>query len=303
MANFNYSTYTQQSSQQSKEYKVSFFSLKNDGDEAIVRFDYDSPDEFNLCTVHSVKIGNFYRRVSCLRNPLQPVDDCPFCKVGSQLYTKFYVKLIEYVQDENGKYVPKAKIWERPASFAKTLAGYLNDYGSLKDVLFKVSRVGASGSLKTTYEVRACLSKVYKDEFYPKDFSAFDDYVLDGHAYLVKTAEEMQEFLDTGDFPMRQKQYKSQPQQFAMSQQQSTDTHVVANDVPTRNNTAGFQSTSPQMTQQYAKPQVAPTMPQQQSIQPSTQQSQQPRRYEVPQQQEQEKVDPSQSLRPRRYTF
>ena len=61
MAQFNYNDYVSQEANKTQEgavntNSVSYFALKNDGDEAVVRFIYDNPNQFDLLTVHTVQI-------------------------------------------------------------------------------------------------------------------------------------------------------------------------------------------------------------------------------------------------------
>lgn len=209
MANFTYTDYENKkggSTTANKEYKVGFFGLKDDGDEAIVRFAYSSLEEFNIVTVHSVKTTTrdgkeTYKRVSCLREGQDSVSKCPLCASGNKLASKFYVKLIEYVKDENGKITPKARVWERPAKFAKELKSFMDEYGDLTNFIFKVKRRGNRGSMDTTYDIIPTRQDVYKQEVYVKNFSDFDGYKMAGSSYLVKTADEMNAYLTAGDFP------------------------------------------------------------------------------------------------------
>lgn len=175
--------------------RVGYFSLKDDGDEAIVRFNYSSSKEFNLVTVHTVKIGERYRDISCLD------DNCPFCTEYDNKSRKFYVKLIEYTRDENGQIVATPKVWKRPAMFAQTLNSYLIEYGDLKNIVFKIKRRGKKGELSTTYDLMLANPSIYKDELYAKDFSGFDNFDLSRHSYMNKTREEMFEFIEKGEFP------------------------------------------------------------------------------------------------------
>lgn len=190
--------------------RVSYFALKHNGDEAIVRFLYTDVDQFDFMSVHQVKVGNSFRRVNCLRTPKEPVDKCPFCASDDQsiskVYSKFYVKLLEYVKDENGKIVAMPRIWERPTSFAKTLASYFLEYGDLSDCVFKVRRHGDSGSRDTTYDLVLANPAVYKAEVYEKDMNAFDNYSLTKYVVLDKTADDMRMFLDSGEFAEEPKQ-------------------------------------------------------------------------------------------------
>lgn len=214
------------SNKDSKEYKVGYFSLKDDGDEAIVRFGHASPREINIVTVHTVKVTNkdgkeLYKRVSCLREVNDPTSKCPFCVANSKtqpdgkkpypLADKFYVKLIEYIKDEKGNIVSKARVWERPAKFARELKSFMDEYGDLTNFVFKVKRQGNRGSMETTYSIIPARQDVYKPEVYVKDFSDFEGFKMAGSFYMVKTAEEISTFLTTGDFPIVQSTNKSNP--------------------------------------------------------------------------------------------
>ena len=188
----------------SKFQKVGYFSLKNDGDVALVRFAYKTSAEFNITTVHTVEIDGRYKRVSCLRESgKEPVSKCPLCEAGEKLYSKFYVKLIEYTKDESGNVVATPKVWERPSGFAQQLEPLCAEYGGdLCDHIFKIKRRGAKGDMQTTYDVMYANPELYKESVgYVKDFSAFDNFDLSRHSYYVKSFEEISEFLETGKFP------------------------------------------------------------------------------------------------------
>lgn len=215
MAKFTFEEYEQaqerkSNAQQKPLQSVSYFGLKNDGDEALVRFIYKNPSEFDLVSVHQVKVGDRFRRINCLRTPKEPLDKCPLCaaedKTVSTVRSKFFVKLIEYVRGEDGTVTASPRIWERTPKFAQTLAGYFAEYGDLSDMVFKVKRHGAAGSMETYYDVIPGNPMIYKPEVYVKDFSAFDTYSLSRFVVLDKTAEEMKTYLETGEFPEEVKQ-------------------------------------------------------------------------------------------------
>lgn len=210
MSRFTFEDYeasqARKNSAQSREKQlVSYFGLKNDGDEAIVRFAYKDPSEFEFLSVHQVKVGDKFRRVNCLRSPKDPLDKCPLCGCGDEaaarVFSKFYVKLVEYVRDEKGSIVAVPKIWERTPKFAKTLAGYFSEYGDLSEIVFKVKRHGAARSMDTYYDVIPGNQMIYKPDIYVKDFSAFETYSVLKYVVLDKTAEEMSAYLQTGEFP------------------------------------------------------------------------------------------------------
>lgn len=176
--------------------RVSFFTLKNDGDEAVVRIMHDSPEDFDMLAVHQTQVDGRFRNVNCLRSPTDPMDMCPFCAENKKVNLKLYLHMIQYVKDENGQIVAKPVVWERSTSYAKTIAEYINEYGPLSDMIFKIKRNGAARSMDTTYTIIPGNSKLYPDDLYVKDESLFEGYQALGHAVLDKNYEEMLTLLD-----------------------------------------------------------------------------------------------------------
>lgn len=224
MAQFNYEDYANKKSSKGKggskkDFKVSFFSLTGDGDEAVVRFPYTSPKEFETVTVHRVKVGktkagkDLYKSVSCLKeNYFDDDSKCPLCALGedNKAKSKFYCRVLVYEKDESGNVVPKAKIWERPLGFANLLSSYFTEYGDISNHVFKIKRKGEAGSKETSYEVIYANAAIYKPEVYVKDFKDFEGYTPEGSAYLTKTEEEMKYFVETGEFPEEKKATKKE---------------------------------------------------------------------------------------------
>lgn len=208
MARINYSSYLKKESTQktdSKDYKVSFFNLKEDGEEAVVRFAYESTEDFHIATVHVIEVEGKPRRVGCLRTGVESLSKCPLCESEDRVYDKMYVKVIQYTTDAEGHVVHQAKVWERPAYFSKTLENCFKEYGPLADVIFKIKRRGKKGDTKTTYDILFANPAVYKSDIYTKDFSDFKDFEINKFFYTDRTADEMRVFLDTGSFPEKQK--------------------------------------------------------------------------------------------------
>ena len=168
---------------------VGFFSLKNDRDEAIVRFVYSDPNEFELIAAHTIRDAQGkWRSISCLRNPKDPMDLCPLCASGDGVRLKFYIKLIEYVRQADGTFVGMPKVWERSASYAQRLASKMATYGPIKDCLFVVRRHGAAGSMKTEYDI----DFIPENPAYKKEgFEAFDNFKALGRMVAEKSYEEM----------------------------------------------------------------------------------------------------------------
>ena len=182
---------------------VGFLKLANDGDEAIVRFCYDNPDEFEIMTVHDCKIpvnGEMkFRRVNCIRESFKDSPEtCPFCAAGEKPKNRFYVRLIEYVRDKEDpeKIIAIPKIWDASTTQVSVLNNLCMEYGNISDNVFKIKRNGAKGDQNTQYAIMLANPSVYNANLYPKVEDAFKDYSVLGGMVLDKTFEEMQEILN-----------------------------------------------------------------------------------------------------------
>lgn len=180
---------------------VGFFSLKNNGDEAIVRILHDSVNDFDILTTHQINFGGKYRKVSCIRDPRDPIANCPFCAQGTPLQQRFFIHMIQY-ENVNGQITAKPVVWERSANeYGNKLKTMIEEYGPLSECIFKIKRNGAAGDMNTTYEILFCNPNVYRSDLYPKDTSSFDNYNALGTVVLDKNYNEITEYLATGSFP------------------------------------------------------------------------------------------------------
>jgi len=194
--------FDQQSNFNNSSNQVSFFSLKNDGDEAIVRFMYDDVSEFEILTCHNVKVNGRDVKVSCVRELNESPDKCPLCASGNQLSQRFFIKMLQYSKDPAENVTYKPVVWERSTQYALKLREYLNNYGPLSDIICKVVRHGAAGSMQTNYEIIPNLNKsIYRDEVYVKDDSVIKNYSALGGLVKEKSVEDIYTYLQTGQFP------------------------------------------------------------------------------------------------------
>lgn len=193
--------------------QVGYFSLKNDGDEAIVRIAYDNTSEFNILSTHMVKVVNngnvFNRKVSCLRTPKDPIENCPLCGANIKSTMSFYIPMIQYIIDERNQVTYRHVMWERSMTYATKIKALIDEYGPLKDCVFKIKRYGAAGSRDTTYEIMYGNPKMYPDEVFVKDFSAFDNFKVLGTMVMDKDYNEMQHYLQNGTFPQKQREQQN----------------------------------------------------------------------------------------------
>ena len=210
MGKINFSQVVNKSNAPRENNGPRYFSLKNDGDEAVVRFMDDTIEDFEGYTVHTVKIGERFRDVLCLKSDAHDdVSKCPLCEAGEKLKSSLYLKLIEYTKDEQGHIVATPKIWTRPASFARKLSTYIQEYGPLSQNIFKIKRRGAKGDMATDYDIFPTNPTIYNSNIYVCPQDAFKDYTALGRQVLNKSFADIVEFLNTGNFPI--KKYNEAP--------------------------------------------------------------------------------------------
>ena len=204
MAQFNLSQITNQGAGDRSQ--IGFFNLKNDKEEAVVRFMYDDAEELKVLTVHQVMFNGKYRKVNCLRESAgDPADVCPLCESGLAPQQRIFIRMLKYEKAADGSIVAVPCIWERSVSYAYKLLGYIQNYGPLSDLICKIQRHGAPGDMKTEYEIIPNLSKsIYPDTVYTKLTDAFKDYNPLGTVVFNKNAEEIKYFLSTGQWPNTQ---------------------------------------------------------------------------------------------------
>lgn len=205
MARISFDAYQQAASEQSGS-EVGFFSLKNDGDEAVVRILHNSSADFDIIAAHPIKVGEYFRKAACLRNPGEATEKCPLCAAGTKLQYRMFVHMIQYAKDEAGNITAKPVVWDRSAKdMSQKLVTMIQEYGPLSDCVFKVRRNGKAGDMQTTYEILFANPNVYRPDLYPKDAAAaFDNYDTLGTKVYNKNYEELVTFLNTGSFPNSQ---------------------------------------------------------------------------------------------------
>ena len=120
---------------------VSFFALKNDGDVATVRILHDSVADFDIMTCHNIKLNNKLRKVACVRDPREPVENCPLCAQNNQVWQRIFIHMIEYVKNPDNQVIAKPVVWERSAyQYGNKLKTMIEEYGPLSDCIFRIKR-------------------------------------------------------------------------------------------------------------------------------------------------------------------
>ena len=182
---------------------IKLFALKNDGDVAIVRIMHDSVADFDILTTHKIKIADKWRNISCIRDPREPIDNCPLCKANEKIQQRFYIHMIQYVQDPStGAISAIPVVWDRTAGeYATKFKTLIEEYGPLSNQIFKIKRNGKAGDMSTTYEILFGSPNMYPETMYPKNTEIFKGYSALGKIVLDKNYNEITTYLNTGNFP------------------------------------------------------------------------------------------------------
>ena len=281
MAQFNFNDYqnvvAQAQANGEGSTKVGYFRLKNDGDIAIARINISSTDEMMFASVHSVGMNGKWLKVSCL-NPLGANNgSCGLCaahnanpngSVGKSAKKIFIPMMVSY-RDPNaatGYTAPAPVIWDRPAAFSRELANKLMIAGDLRNTLVLITRNGKAGDMQTTYsmDILPETHPVFKPDMVPADFSAFNNFNIAKHSYWEKSADEIQVYLTTGQFPER---VQTNTQQSAAAVNPA-NTYVAPTAAPTY--AAPQTSAAPQTMPAYGAPTAPQTPPVTTFNQPAT---------------------------------
>lgn len=164
-----------------------FFSLHDDGDVAKIRLLYNNIDDVEGLSVHKIEVDGKKRYVNCLREYNDPLDACPFCRERMYTTAKLFIPI--YNVDED-----KIQVWERGKKFFKKLSSLCARYPDLVSHVFEVERNGKAGDQQTTYE----LYEQSQDDTVLEDFEIPEAI---GSVVLDKSADDMEYFLDEGQFP------------------------------------------------------------------------------------------------------
>ena len=173
-----------------------YFSLKDDGDTARVRFMYDTVEDIEGMSVHPTKLiskqGKSYTMdVNCLREYNDPIDNCPFCREKKFIAARLYIPV--WNEDEG-----RAQIWQRGKTYFSKMTSLCNRYaanGNFVGIVFEVERHGSVGDTNTTYE----MYKISEDDTTLADLDAPQDAL--GTVVLDKSADDMEFYLENGYFP------------------------------------------------------------------------------------------------------
>lgn len=174
-----------------------FFTLKNDGDKAKVKFMYDSVSDIETYAVHEVEVNGFTRHVDCLKDA-EGNGVCPFCEKGFKRTARTFFKL--YNIDKKA-----VEVWDCGVKRAPLIENLLKMSQSEKLVnnCYEIIRHGKAKSTDTTYELILQGKDNTTLDDLPKVPEVYGRYVLN------KTPEEMEYYIVNNKFEDKKSQSSS----------------------------------------------------------------------------------------------
>ena len=197
--------------------KSNYFSLKDDGDTARIRFLINDINDLQGVATHSIQVGDRTIDVECLRAYNEPIENCPLCAANYKQDAKLFIP----VYDEDAK---ESKIWSRGKRFFQKISSLCSRFNPLVSTVFEVERVGKKGDTSTTYET-------YNISSDNKQIQDFPEINAEGTCFQVKTFEELEKYLQTGEFDEEQQISRGTRQSGASRQQQ---TRAASREMPVR---------------------------------------------------------------------
>ena len=155
--------------------KTEWLSLKDDGDNVMVRFLHSNENDLDVFEVHNFEVDGFNQSIKCLG------EGCTMCEKGHRPQLKIWLQVLD-LEDEN-----KIKIWSRGVSDIKKIMEEIAENGNLNARDYKIKRVGKKNSTKTQYL------------FYAKDKSDMElpeRKQVEGFYVKVVTPQDMVDILD-----------------------------------------------------------------------------------------------------------
>ena len=166
-----------------------FFGLRH-RNTAHIRFLYNNASDVEGYAVHVVNLNGKNRYIDCLCGENENKDRCPLCKAGLRTEVRFFVPVYD---EDTGEVLT----WDRGKTFGRRLESLFAKYATnapLAATCFTVTReINEEGYPYYTIKPDYC-DGTEVDELPEYGQSIY------GRLVLVKTAEEMEDYLLYGDF-------------------------------------------------------------------------------------------------------
>lgn len=188
------------------DYAFGFLKLE-DGDSVTVRLPYADVEDIEVYMGHTLSKKHNFKNVECLREEGDPKSVCPFCEEGkndmfSGASPKAYFLFVEDGKEEEG-----FKVWVKGGDIITDILSIIDEYDGqydeLSNIKFKIKRKGTSTNTK--YSIMLPAKNAIDDtsvddllEMTGKD--KVPNVRESGNQILIKTAEEMEYFIDNGEW-------------------------------------------------------------------------------------------------------
>lgn len=189
-----------------------YFNLWNDGDSAIVRILHTTTDTIESIKSHKVTVNDKNRRVRCLET------NCPLCNANNRADDKIYIHLFDYTDN-------REKVWERTDKIIPQLVTLQQAWTPLHSAVLKITR---RGDEFPKYDIEVQNPNLFNTP----DMTLIDEPVAKMFS-MKRTAEEIEEYIKTGNFPERKPFI---PKDTNTSAQTTATPNTVANNVSTPDN-------------------------------------------------------------------
>lgn len=193
-----------------------FFGIPDDKGVKKVRFLYNNEDDIEGFSVHKVEVNGKERYVNCLRSYKDPVDACPFCRAQLKTQVKLFIPV--YNVDEDA-----IQIWDRGKKMFEKMSSICSRYANkdnLVNHIFEIERHGKPKDTATTYEIY----EVEKDDTELEDFEDIPKIL--GGLVMDRGAEDMEYYLESGEFPPADDGDEKPKRRSASNRQQQDDDEV-----------------------------------------------------------------------------
>lgn len=179
-----------------------FLQLKQDKEKVQVRFMLEDIEDLNdfIYVTHSCKTpdNEYGLDVNCLREYDDPVDVCPLCAAKIKQQIKVYLPV--WNEDEE-----KTQIWSRGKKMIPKMQGLMERYDDFPSHLFTIQRNGKPKSTDTTYEI-------FEDGDDDTTLEDLDELpTIEGYAVKNYSAEDMEYYLESGEFPPEDDEEDEEP--------------------------------------------------------------------------------------------
>ena len=201
-----------------------FFGISEDKGVKRVRFLYNNEDDIEGFSVHVVEVNGKERYVNCPRTYKDPIDMCPFCREKVKTQVKLFIPV--YNVDEDA-----VQIWDRGKKMFEKMSALCTRYAKKENLVqhvFEVERHGKPKDTGTTYEI----FEVDSDDTQLEDFEDIPKIL--GGLVLDKSADDMEYYLESKEFPPEEDEEEEKPRRRGSSRRQEAEEDTEEEERPAR---------------------------------------------------------------------